>query len=367
MAEINPPAWMQVGSYPARTDRLTISSLLCYPGFLVDESTPARIRQGIKPSYQQQQMKVRAAPTPNMTVIVSGGFAFIDQHDAGGTGTYVCVNDADKTLTVQPAGGAGQFRKDCVVASVYDAETAGSVSEWRLEVIQGTYAASAGTAARPSLPPNAQILADISIAPSQTSIATGNLGDVRSFSVAAGGILPVTSSTQPPRLHPGQMLYLTNSDQFVYGTQAGTTQNLVPQAWVPYTPTWTGSVSSPAIGNGMLRGAYTRSGKTVSLRIHMVAGTTTTFGSGAWRFALPAPPIALDSTSMYHVGTVMLIDRSDGADYPGTAFCGAADNFIGVSTAIGGTATQPGAVTSAIPFTWANMDSLHIQITYEAQ
>ncbi|MGP3752210.1 hypothetical protein [Streptomyces sp. IBSNAI001] len=237
MAEINPPAWMQAGSYPARTDRLTISSLLSYPGFLVDESTPTRIRQGVKPSYQQQQLKVRAAPTPNMTVIVSAGFCFIDNHDSGGLGTYVCVNDTDRTLTVQPAGGAGQYRKDAVVASVYDAESAGSVSEWRLEVIQGTYAASAGAAARPSLPPNCALLADLSIGPSQTSIAAGNIADVRNFSVAAGGILPVPSGTAPNRLHPGQVLYLTNSDKFVYGKQDGTTADMVPKstAWTPIT------------------------------------------------------------------------------------------------------------------------------------
>ncbi|MEV6313357.1 hypothetical protein AB0M10_32810 [Streptomyces sp. NPDC051840] len=230
MAEINPPAWMQAGSYPARTDRLTISALLGYPGFLVDESTPTRIRQGVKPSYQQQQMKVRAAATPNMTVIVSAGFAFVDQHDTGGLGTYVCVNDADKTLTVQPAGGAGQYRKDAVVASVYDAETAGAANEWRLEIIQGTYAASAGAAARPSLPSNCVLLADLSIGPSQTSVATANIADVRNFAVAAGGVLPVSSSAAPNRPHPGQVLYLTNTDTFVYGKQDGTTANLLQSA-----------------------------------------------------------------------------------------------------------------------------------------
>lgn len=221
MAVINPPAWMQAGSYAAQTDRLVISSLLSYPGFLVDESTPMRIRQGVKPSYTNQQLKVRAAPTPNMTVIVSAGFAFIDNHDAGGKGTYVCANDSDVTLTIQPAGGAGQFRRDCVVASVYDAETAGVLSEWRLEVIQGTYAASAGAAVRPSLPPNAQVLADVSVGASVTSISSGNIGDIRQFSVAAGGILPVASNAAPPRLHPGQMLYETDLDDLVVGTLAG--------------------------------------------------------------------------------------------------------------------------------------------------
>jgi hypothetical protein len=222
MTVINPPAWMQAGSYPARNDRLALTGLLAYPGFLVDEATPMRIRQGVKPSYTNYQLKVRAAATPNMTIIVSAGFAFIDQHDTGGAGTYICANDADVTLTVSPAGGAGQFRKDTVVASVYDAEYAGAASEWRLEIIQGPYAASAGATVRGTLPSNAQIIADIALAPSQTSVAAGNIGDVRQYSVAAGGVLPVFSSVAPPRLHPGQVLYQMDTDLFEVGQLAGT-------------------------------------------------------------------------------------------------------------------------------------------------
>lgn len=228
MAIINPPAWMQAGSYPARNDRLALTALLSYPGFAVDEATPMRIRQGVKPSYQNYQLKVRAAATPNMTVIVSAGFAFVDQHDTGGQGTYVCVNDGDVTLNIAPAGGAGQYRKDTVVASVYDAEYAGSASEWRLEVIQGPYAASAGATVRGTLPNNAQVLADIAIAPNQTSITSGNITDLRNYSVAAGGVLPVASSIAPPRLHPGQVLYLTDTDTFRYGKQDGTTADYQP-------------------------------------------------------------------------------------------------------------------------------------------
>ncbi|MEU7431094.1 hypothetical protein AB0B07_09585 [Streptomyces sioyaensis] len=223
MAEITPPAWMQAGSYPARTDRLgAISAALCYPGFLADEATPLRIRQGVKPSYQNYQMKVRAAATPNMTVIVSAGFCWVDNHDVGGYGAYACVNDADKILTVQPAGGAGQYRKDAVVASVYDAETSGSANEWRLEVIQGAYAASAGAAVLPALPNSAQILASVTVNPSVTSITTGNIADSRNFSVAAGGILPTTLNTYPTRPHAGQVMYLTDTDLFIYGKADGT-------------------------------------------------------------------------------------------------------------------------------------------------
>ncbi|PWI08322.1 hypothetical protein DIZ27_23065 [Streptomyces sp. NWU339] len=226
MALINPPAWMQAGSYPARTDRLALTALISYPGFGVDEATPMRIRQGVKPSYQNYQLKVRPSPTPNMTVIVSAGFAYVDQHDAGGQGTYICVNDSDVVLTVQPAGGAGQFRKDTVVASVYDGEYVGSSSEWRLEIIQGPYATSAGTTQRGTLPNNAQVLADINIGPNQTSISAGNISDLRNYSVAAGGIVPVSSSIAPNRLHPGQVLYLTDTDVLEVGTQAGPKRQL---------------------------------------------------------------------------------------------------------------------------------------------
>jgi hypothetical protein len=226
VALINPPAWMQAGSYPARNDRLALTSLLSYPGYAVDEATPMRIRQGVKPSYTNYQMRVRAAATPNMTVIVSPGFCYVDQHDTGGVGTYIVANDADVTLTVAPAGGAGQYRKDTVVVSVYDAEYAGSASEARLEIIQGPYAASAGATVRGSLPPNAQILADISIGPSQTSVAAGNIADGRQFSVAAGGVLPIIGSGAPDRLHPGQVLYLASSDVFEVGQLAGTKRQL---------------------------------------------------------------------------------------------------------------------------------------------
>src|SRR5919206_2136369 len=144
---------MQAGSYPARVDRLVLAGLLGYPGFAVDEATPLRPRQGVRPSYQNQQLKVRAAATPNMTVIVSAGYCYIENHDIAGYGAYVCVNDADYTVTVPAAGGAGQFRRDTIVASVYDAETAGSTSEFRIELIQGPYASSAGTTVRGTLPP----------------------------------------------------------------------------------------------------------------------------------------------------------------------------------------------------------------------
>lgn len=223
MAAINPPAWLQAGSYPARTDRLSaITASLYYSGFAVDEATPLRPRAGVRPSYQNYQLKVRAAATPNMTVIVSAGIAWVDNHDVNGYGTYVMVNDADVTLNVNPAGGAGQFRKDSVGFTLYDAETAGAANECRLEIIQGPYAASAGATVRGTIPPNMVVLADLAIAPSQTSVATGNISDVRNYTVGLGGIAPIPSAVAPDHPAPGQIWYEPDLDRFRYGKSAGT-------------------------------------------------------------------------------------------------------------------------------------------------
>jgi hypothetical protein len=229
MAAVNPPAWLQAGSYPARTDRLSaITAHLYYAGFASDEATPLRPRAGVRPSYQNYQLKVRAAATPNMTVIVSAGVAWVDNHDINGYGTYVMVNDADTTLTIAPAGGAGQYRRDVVGFTIYDAETAGSANECRLEVIQGPYAASAGATVRGTIPPNMVVLAEIAIAPSQTSVASGNITDFRNYTVSLGGIAPIPSTIAPDHPHPGQAWYQPDTDEVIIGTSTGAKRPITP-------------------------------------------------------------------------------------------------------------------------------------------
>ena len=231
MAAVTPPAWLQAGSYPARTDRLSaITAQLYYAGTAADESAPLRPRQGVRPSYQGYQLKVRAAGTPNMTVIVSAGICFIDNRDATGYGTYVLINDADTTLNVAAAGGAGQYRKDSVCFSVYDAETAGAANECRLEIIQGPYASTAGATVRGTIPPNAIILADLAIAPSQTSVASGNITDARPFTVGLGGVAPIPSTVAPDHPHPGQVWYEPDTDRFRYGKSDGAVAEMLQSA-----------------------------------------------------------------------------------------------------------------------------------------
>ena len=65
------------------------------------------------------------------------------------------------------------------------------------------------------------------------------------------------------------------------------TGSMVEQRLVAYTPSWTASGTAPSIGNGSITGYYTRSGALVTAYITLSYGTTTTGGTGSWRFSLP--------------------------------------------------------------------------------
>lgn len=54
-----------------------------------------------------------------------------------------------------------------------------------------------------------------------------------------------------------------------------------------YTPTWTASTTNPTIGNGTLSGFWTRNGDRLIGQIRVAIGSTSTAGSGTYRFALP--------------------------------------------------------------------------------
>lgn len=71
---------------------------------------------------------------------------------------------------------------------------------------------------------------------------------------------------------------------YVLGTSSTTANN----SWQTYTPTWTGSSSNPALGNGSIFGRWQMLGpKTCAVRMQLITGSSTSFGSGAYTFSLP--------------------------------------------------------------------------------
>ncbi|HEJ1113980.1 TPA: hypothetical protein SLU31_001749 [Pseudomonas aeruginosa] len=123
-----------------------------------------------------------------------------------------------------------------------------------------------------------------------------------------------------------------------------------------YTPTWTQTSSTPAIGNGTLTGNYVRAGHMCHVQIELVAGSTTTFGDAAsgYRFSLPFP----GHLSFNQRGfPVRIYDTSAGADFTGWASIGAGQDYITISVG----AQQ---VRATSPMTWANGDTLQCSFSY---
>ena len=99
-------------------------------------------------------------------------------------------------------------------------------------------------------------------------------------------------------------------------------------------------------------------GKTVFVRVKLNWGTTTSGGTGDWRFSLPVNA-----------------QSPDGVQFP----CSISDNglnwYAGVvngtytgavdKTSIITTTSPSAAITATIPFTWGNLDSLVFNGSYE--
>jgi hypothetical protein len=127
-------------------------------------------------------------------------------------------------------------------------------------------------------------------AAAETAAASSNyVTDIRLKGVCSSGANNVTSVAT--YVEAGEMAFArgrwfdfdsTITDNFRFATPASGAN---VKTW---TPTWTGSVSNPAIGNGILTGEYEIDDSGIchySMYIQM--GTTTTYGSGTWTFGLP--------------------------------------------------------------------------------
>lgn len=129
-------------------------------------------------------------------------------------------------------------------------------------------------------------------------------------------------------------------------------------AWTSFTPTWAGG--APAIGNGTLTAAYRLVGKTLNLRIWLKAGSTTTFGAGAWTFTLPVGVTV--STSHTQILSVAAYDSSTGTWNAGSGFVGSLGSASAVNMRVHGSTASVG---SANPWAWATSDELIIEGTIE--
>ena len=131
-----------------------------------------------------------------------------------------------------------------------------------------------------------------------------------------------------------------------------------------YTPVWTAVTSNPSLGNGAVVGRYQQIGKTVHVYARLTAGSTSGYGSGAYRLSLPAAA-GTPSTATDHRIASQFFDASAGIYYAGqcqvsnAGYCNV--QYFGVS----GSNVRILNADSTGPFTWATGDIMYVFGTYE--
>ena len=135
--------------------------------------------------------------------------------------------------------------------------------------------------------------------------------------------------------------------------------NFTPAGWITYTPTWTSSGTAPVIGNGTLSGRYSISGNTVNLVINLIAGSTTTFGTGGQSFSLP---IQAANQTVSYVGHAHLLDTTRWGGQ-----CIVSPNALNTAPFFPATATDTRltGLTNAVPQTLTTSAQVRLSIAYE--
>lgn len=125
-----------------------------------------------------------------------------------------------------------------------------------------------------------------------------------------------------------------------------------------YTPTWTGSVTNPAIGNGVLTGRYVINGRVAYVDIRLMIGSTTTMGSGFWTFSLPL--LAVDTTSQVG-GSAMVLNNTVRYWHLIPLLNTTGKILLNMIDA------SAGQASATIPMTWTTNDSASISMWYFLQ
>lgn len=127
-----------------------------------------------------------------------------------------------------------------------------------------------------------------------------------------------------------------------------------PGKWIAYTPTWTATGGTPAVGSGgSITGAYIKQGELCHVQITCLMGTSPTTGSTTnWMFSLT---FTIDTNAVS--GTAYFYDADSSLRM----------GFVGRGT--GGTGVYvfsdaSALVGASVPITWATNDYITINLTY---
>jgi hypothetical protein len=271
------PWSIQGQSHPATVARNAQAGLLGVPAAAVSPAVQILTAGGGHGVVSAGDLAVTQNGTPNMSVNVAAGRAFIRGTETGSLnqGAYSFFNDGTVNLAVAAADPTNP-RRDLVIAQVRDSNYSGGVNDARLTVVTGTPAASPSD---PTPPANALVLARIAVAAGATSVVTANITDLRTRAAGLGGVQVCTSTTRPTAF-AGLTIFETDTARLLVHDGTGWAAVVTGvTAWT--APTFVNSWVNFGAGNQVAQ--YRKVGDTVEMRGIVKSGV-----SGTVCFTLPA-------------------------------------------------------------------------------
>lgn len=133
-------------------------------------------------------------------------------------------------------------------------------------------------------------------------------------------------------------------------------------AWFDWSPVLHGVTTNPGLGNGVVRGQWTRLGRLVVGNLRYQFGSTSTFGAGTYTFKPPVVPVAPASGESISVGSGIFYQDSGQALFTVTlALLEPVKSGLEAAMIVTG---EPFA-GPADPFTWAANDVMSLDFAYQ--
>lgn len=357
MTAKNPAIFLQSESHPAEDVRRLFSYLFAQ-------------REGI---LTPGSLLVSEAGSPNLSVDVAEGALVIAGTEATFQGHYFAENRGVTNLAVS-AGDVTNQRYDLVVATVEDTGYGGATSEWRLEIVEGTPAA---TPLFPTVPANGFVLAVILVPVSASQIVDADITDIRDSSDSdgtttlinrgrastVGGLIVVSSESNRPLVadvEVGQEIYEVDSGRG-YRLGPGDVWQQINEdgesIWFTYTPSTLGNFTYSSS-----TAKFSVKGKSVSVLFHGVLDAVPTgdFELGLFHTA------ASDWRGLVGIADASAVDTNATSRFAGAVGIEAAGTSIKIyerGGSVGATSTT--VFNATVPFTWASGDTITLYFEYE--
>ena len=183
---------------------------------------------------------LKISASSGMTLAVNPGVVWVQGSASANSGMYEGVLDTANTVTLATSNPTNP-RIDNIIVQFTDLGTSSSTA-----VVTPQTGTPAASPSAPALPSNSLLLAQVAVAASTSSIVAGNITDKRVWTVATGGIVPMTNVTGGLTGQAGLYAHDLSTGRLKVSDGSG---NAVSPKTAPFAPQAAGATATITIGS----------------------------------------------------------------------------------------------------------------------